>query len=97
MLSEKEMEEIATDYITQIAKETNLDIILFHKHTRRMSYGNLYVYNSRKFIEELDYNYALLGNAPFLIEKETGKIFEFGTSETIDYYLGEYEAGRWQS
>lgn len=41
------------------------------------------------------YKHAIAGNAPFLVEKETGNITVFGTAHMEDYYVKEYEAGRW--
>jgi hypothetical protein len=97
MLTDNEMEEIAKSYISKTAFESGLDVILFSKYTVKKPYGNLYFYNSRKLIEEGNFDYALLGNGPFLVEKNSGKIYQFGTAETDEYYLEEYEAGRWQS
>jgi hypothetical protein len=97
MLTDKEMEDIAKAYIAKESEESEKDLILFSKHTIKKTYGNLYTYNSRKFIEEKNYDYALLGNGSFLVEKKTGKIFQFGTAKSDEYYFAEYEAGRWNS
>ena len=95
MLTDKEMEAIAKKYIDTEAEETNLDLVLFLKHTIKKPYGNVYRYNSKKFIEEKDYDYALIGNGPFLVENSMGKIVQFGTGKTLEYFLTEYEEGRW--
>jgi hypothetical protein len=94
MLTDKEMDEIANSYIDKKAQESDKELMLFLKHKVKKPYGNLYHYNSRKFIEEKDYDYALIGNGPFLVESQTGKIFQFGTAKSDEYYLKEYEAGR---
>ncbi|WP_165590516.1 hypothetical protein [Chryseobacterium aquaticum] len=38
---------------------------------------------------------TLLGNTPFLVENKVGKIVVFGSSRGLDYYIEEYEGGRW--
>jgi hypothetical protein len=30
-----------------------------------------------------------------LVENKTGKIIVFGTNRSIEYYIQEYESGRW--
>jgi hypothetical protein len=97
MLTDKEMEDMANAYIEKKASESKLDLMLFLKHTIKRDYGNLYNYNTRKFIEEKDYNHALIGNGSFLVEKKSGKIFQFGTAKSDEYYFAEYEGGRWKS
>ncbi|MFZ4929271.1 hypothetical protein [Chryseobacterium sp. Mn2064] len=62
----------------------------------RKPYGMVFYYVRREFYETRDEQYnTLLGNVPFLVENETGKIVPFGSARSIDYYLEEYEAGRW--
>ena len=94
MLTDKEIENIAKAYIAKKAENSKKDLILSPEPILKKQYGNVFYYNSRKFIEERDIDYALLGNGPFLVEKNTGKIFQFGTAESEEYYLNEYEAGR---
>ncbi|GAB2829212.1 hypothetical protein [Ferruginibacter profundus] len=95
MLTEKEMDEIAEKYIADMFEGTSKEVILLHEFTLKKNYGNIYVYNNKKYIETKDYRYALAGNAPFLVQNETGKIIEFGTAHSKDYYIQEYEADRW--
>lgn len=92
MLTDNEMEDIAKAFVAKMAQEPpKEDLILSPKPAIKKSYGNVYYYNTRKFIEERDINYALLGNGPFLVEKKNGKVFEFGTGKPLEYYLKEYE------
>ena len=95
MLTEKEMNKIAEKYISDMFKSSTKEVVLLQEHTIEKSYGSIYFYNSKKYIEDDDFNFALVGNAPFLIEKKTGKIVIFGTSHDIEYYIEEYESGRW--
>lgn len=95
MLTEKEMNEIAEKYVSDLLQERANEMMILYEFTVKKNYGNVYVYNSRKYIETRDFKYALVGNAPFLVEKETGKVVVFGTAQRKDYYIQEYEAGRW--
>jgi hypothetical protein len=98
MLTENEMNKIAEDYVSRKASANSgrlRELMVFYEFTIKKDYGNIYFYNSKKFIETRDSNYALYGNGPFLVEKNTGKIIQFGTAESDEYYIAEYEAGRW--
>ncbi|MBL7730352.1 MAG: hypothetical protein JNM88_04175 [Chitinophagaceae bacterium] len=95
MLTEKEMNAIAEKYVSDLFQERASEMVILYEFTVKKSYGNVYVYNSKKYIETKDFKFALVGNAPFLVEKETGKIVVFGTAQRKNYYIQEYEAGRW--
>jgi hypothetical protein len=95
MLTENELTTIAENYVKEIEKRTEISLIIGYEITIKKPYGNIYFYTSKKYIETGDDKYAVAGNAPFLVENKTGKIIVFGTAETQDYYIEEYEAGRW--
>ena len=96
-MNEIEMNELAKKYVEKIGKQSNIELMIVEKSKIKMQYGTIYYYNSKSFLLSGNYQHALLGNAPFLVEQNSGKIFEFGTSRSIEYYLNEYEAGRWSA
>lgn len=95
MLTEKEISEIANKYIQEIEKRTGIELLIVPYRTIEKPYGFIYSYTSKKLFETKDDKYAVAGNAPFLVEKETGNIIVFGTAKVREYYIDEYEAGRW--
>lgn len=97
MLTENELMIIAESNVKEIEKEAKIALLIVHQQTIKKSYGNIFFYTSKKFFETQDDKYAVAGNAQFLVENKTGDIVEFGTAMGIDYYLAEYEAGRWPS
>ena len=86
MLTDKQMLEIANKYVQQLKRQMNIELEI-PKEFLRKKYGNIYDYVGK--------NRRLAGNAPFLVENMTGKIVGFGTGDSIEYYIAEYEAGRW--
>jgi len=96
MLTKSEVIAVAENYVRQLEKESGgTPVIIQHEATIEKPYGYVFFFDSIKFLETRDYKYAILGNAPFLVENETGKIIEFGTAHETEYYINEYEAGRW--
>lgn len=53
-------------------------------------WGWVIYYNTETFIKTKDVEYALMGNAPFLVIKDTGKVVATGTSEPVGFYIDEY-------
>ena len=83
------MLEIANDYITSI-NQSQINELTINK-----DYGYVIFFTSKKYYETGDDKYAVVGNGPFLVENKTGKVVQFGTAMDVDYYLEEYENGRW--
>ena len=95
MLTKNEINRIAQEQVLDIQAKVKIDLIILHEETIYKEYGNVFFYTSKKLLETNDDKYAIAGNAPFLIENKTGKIIVFGTAHIEDYYIKEYEAGRW--
>jgi hypothetical protein len=94
MLTDQEMKTIAERYLAFIMLNSGSDIELaLYDNRVKKDYGNLFVYQSKNFMETGDEQYLLGGNAPFLVEKETGRIITFGTAHPEEYYLEAYENG----
>lgn len=51
----------------------------------------MFFYTSRLWKETGEFKYAIAGNAPLLVERETGKILVLGTAMAAEKYLEAYE------
>lgn len=97
MLTEQEILTIAEAYVASIEEKMGEELIIGHEFTIRKPYGNIFFYNSKKFIDTENDKYAIAGNSPFLVENKQAVVYVFGTSQDIDYYIKEYESGTWES
>ena len=91
MLTKQEMLEIPKLHIKRMDEMDYIDTIILESQTIHKSYGSIFCYDSKLFQETGNFQYAIAGNAPFLVEKNTGKIVTFGTANNIDYYIKMYE------
>lgn len=84
---------IAQDYLkqqpNQMAEYGGLALKL--AATIEKSYGWVFFYNTRRFLETGEFLARLGGNAPILIEKATGTVYVMGTAHPVQYYLDDYE------
>lgn len=87
------MIQIANKYLRFMDAEDGIETILLDEQTIEKPYGSIFYYTSKLYKETGDFQYAIAGNAPFLVEKETGRVVNFGTSMNDAYYMDAYEKG----
>ena len=51
-------------------------------------------FESREYLETGDNAARLAGNAPFIIDKDSGEIFDLGTAWPLEKYLKDYEESK---
>lgn len=93
-LSTKEMQEAIKKietYLNNTMKLEDDSILLLTDMTIEKEKYYVFFYNSKKYVETEDMAYALAGNAPVILNKETGMIVATGTAYPVEYYMEEYE------
>jgi len=66
--------------------------VILDEHTIEKSWGWVFFYDSRDYTKSGDPTFQVLGNAPYIVNKETGEVVTTGTAEEIDVYIARYEA-----
>jgi hypothetical protein len=57
-------------------------------------FGWVFFYNSKAFLETGDVlRHFLVGNAPFIVHRNDGRVYITGTAQSIDHYVEEYRRG----
>jgi hypothetical protein len=56
------------------------------------SYGWVFFWDSREFIETKNPRKRIAGNAPVIVDRVDGEVRVTGTAEPLEYYLSKYEA-----
>jgi hypothetical protein len=70
---------------------TGDSLLILDERTLEKPWGWVFFYNTGRFIETGDSLYALAGNAPYLVERATGRLLPTGTAYPLDHYLAAYE------
>jgi len=91
MLTEQEMLEIAEHYMT-FSSHDDIELVLYYDGVIRKPYGNIYRYDNKKEIETGEFKYHVI-SGPFLVEKETSRVVNFGTARPKEFYFEAYENG----
>lgn len=97
MLTDQEMLAIAERYLKSRAEHfggSDIEVVILTDLTIKKPYGNIYDYQSKEYVLTGDFNKSLVGNAPFLVEKKTGRVVGFGTADFLESYVEDYENGK---
>lgn len=57
-------------------------------------FGWIYFYDSAVHVATGNPGDALVGNAPLIVDKADGKLYETGTDHPIEHYLQEHRQGK---
>ncbi|MCY1556249.1 Immunity protein 35 [compost metagenome] len=67
------------------------ELVILDAETIERSFGWIFFYDSKKFIETGELTYALAGNAPIIFDNRDGTIHVTGTSTGIDFYIAKHQ------
>ena len=91
MISKPEAQIIACQYVTKLAQESGESLTLINAETMERSFGWVFFYNSKDYLETGDSDSMLLGNAPFIVDRINGEVHVTGSAEPVEDYIEEYE------
>jgi len=86
MICFEEAKRIALAYIGP-------DCALVDAATMEKPYGWYFLGQSRAFLETGDSSKMLLGSGGFIVEREAGRVFEFGSAYPRERWIANYERG----
>ncbi|WP_113628149.1 YrhB family protein [Pectobacterium peruviense] len=75
----------ASEYLS----DTDIPVVITSQG--RFSEGWCFCFQSREYLETGKISALLAGNAPFIIDKDSGEIHSLGTAYPIEKYLQDYE------
>ncbi len=86
MMNREQAVKSVFDYIDAVKN----DFVIVEEATLEEDFGWVIFYDSRLHHERGLFRYAIAGNAPLIVERNTGRILETGTAYPIEYYLTAY-------
>jgi hypothetical protein len=93
MLKKQDARAVALGKVSALTEALSPDdeIVILDDATIEREWGWVFFYTSKRWQETKDIRYALAGNAPIIINKSTGKLFETGTAYPVEHYIQAYE------
>lgn len=77
-------------YISKCSSDALPLIVLVDETLDRDTYW-VFFYDSKRYLETNEIEYAVGGNAPIIVRKSDGNVMVTGTTESIEYYVNNYE------
>jgi len=71
--------------------EQTVELAIVDSETIEKEYGWVFFYQTKEYLKSANIVDALVGNAPFIVNKYTGELIETGTANPIEDYIAEYE------
>jgi hypothetical protein len=87
-LTKAEARQLALNYIQSGSRE----VVLLDDKTMEKSFGWVFFFNSKRYVETGDDRYALYGNGPIVVTKADGQVHQIGTAFPLDHYLRRFES-----
>lgn len=66
-------------------------IVVLEECTIEKEWGWIFFYQSSEYLETGDASSQLAGNAPYIVNKQSGELHETGTAFPVEDYIDEYE------
>jgi len=92
MITVEQANKLANIYLANLQDKLNVSLEIVRRID--ISYGWVFFYNSKAYMESGDISSLLAGNAPFLVDAGDGSLHVLGTAHPLEIYLGEYEKSR---
>lgn len=84
-------QERVEEYLKDLEAGAGDELRIVAEQTIECPAGWVFFFNSKTFIEMGDPKYALAGNGPLLVNKNTGDIVQLGTAYPVNDYIDHYE------
>jgi hypothetical protein len=92
MLSLADARKIAQAYLKSIESGVGLELVLLDEATLEQSFGWVFFYNSRSFVETGNFSDCLAGSAPLIVSRVDGALHVTGTAFPIEDYISNFLA-----
>lgn len=82
---------IARSYLSILRVPTGVELAIAADKIVEKAFGWVFFYNSKKFLETGEYQYAAVGNAPLIIDGRDASLHVTGTARASKIYIEQYE------
>lgn len=68
----------------------NIQLVIDERYTETHEFGWVFFFNSKEFILTGDWQHALAGNSPIIVDKSISELIHTGTEKAVEYYVANY-------
>jgi hypothetical protein len=93
MISREEAFKLVERHVNQVSPIADDYLIVCPEDTIEKPYGWVVFYAPKRFVETGDPEFLPAGGAPFLVQKDDGRLVPLGIARPLETYLKQYEQG----
>lgn len=94
MFERNSAEEQVTQLINVDYNVEGDELVIIPQETIEKSYGWVFFYNSKRYLQTNTFSDRVAGNGPIVFEKETGSIHRLGSHANPLQLIQEFEKGK---
>jgi hypothetical protein len=76
--NKQEAQGLAEQHLSKIQISPSTELAILSEHTIETDFGWVFFWNSKKYLETDEFQYALAGNAPLIVDRRDGCILRPG-------------------
>ena len=76
----QEARGLAERHLAELPESASIELAILDEHTMETEFGWLFFWNSKKYHETGEFQYALAGNAPLIVDRRDGSVHETSTA-----------------
>ena len=88
--SAEEARRLAESHLAELPISPPTEAVILDEHTMETEFGWVFFWNSRKYQETGEFQYALAGNAPLIVDRRDGSVHETSTVYPVEEITGNY-------
>jgi hypothetical protein len=88
--NKQEAQILAEQHLSKMQIWPPTELAILDEHTIETDFGWVFFWNSKRYLETDEFQYALAGNAPLIVDRRDGSIHETSTAEPIEDIMERY-------
>ncbi len=89
-MTKSEAKKVVDEYLAKLQAGRSYELAVMEDRTREESFGWVFFYNTKRFVETGDVQWALGGNAPLIVDRRSRELHVTGTAHPIEHYIDEF-------
>jgi hypothetical protein len=90
-MTKDQARQLVQEYVDRVAQEADVQFGIDDEQTIETSFGWVFFYNTAEYLATKDPITMAAGNAPLIVDKESGRLHETGTAHPIEHYIAEFK------
>ncbi len=88
--NKQEARSLAEQYLSNLQVSPAVELAILDEHTIETDFGWVFFWNSKRYLETDEFQYAIAGNTPLIVDRRDGSIHETSTAEPIEEIIERY-------